>query len=113
MSPKEDAENWRTIVRFRNWFKSQPFLIGVMAYALGGGSSTLIDKFSPEKVNDPRLDTLMIAVQEFRIVKGELKPLQDTVKVHGTEIAELKADNLRLAYLAPRKEEIGRRGESR
>ncbi len=110
MAPKDDAENWRTFVRFRNWFKSQPLLIGVMAYALGGGSSTLMDKFVPQKV-DPRLDTVMVAVREFRVTTGQIKPLQDTVQNHGERITVLEEKDARLAYSPPKIVGQGRRRE--
>lgn len=63
------------------------------------------------KNKDPRLDTIMVAMQDVRLATGKIKPLQDTVRVHGNEIAEIKGDMARMAYLAPRKKSPGRAWE--
>lgn len=84
MSPKDDAENWRTVVRFGKWLKANPLLIGVMAYALGGGSGTLLEKLAPEKPS-PQLDTLMMLARQIPEVK-------DSLKAHGEFIREVRKD---------------------
>lgn len=108
MSPKDDAENWRTLKRFGLWLKGQPVLIGLAAYALGGGSGTLIEKFAPEKPN-PQMDSIMIAVRQAPAVQDSLashgkaiERLQGDVDDLDGRLAQVEPDNSRAPYRRPR-----------
>lgn len=108
MSPTDDKTD-QAIGRLVRLSLKNPVVVGLIGVCIGGPAGNYI----ATKNKDPRLDTIMVAMQEIKPRLEAIQPLQDTVKVHGNEIAELKADHARLAYMGPRGVGEGRRRESR
>lgn len=73
------------------WLKAHALPIAI-AYAAGGGSSTLIDKFSPDKPS-PQMDSVMAAVRQ-------IPPLRLAVDSHSVELRKI---DVRLVSLEPDK----------
>jgi hypothetical protein len=106
MSPTDDKTD-QAIGRIVRLSFKNPVVVGLIGVCIGGP----VGNYVGTKNQDPRLDSIMVAMREIKPRLESIQPLQDTVKVHGEEIAEIKADHARLAYLAPRKKETGRRWE--
>ncbi len=103
MSPTDNKTDQAIGRLVRLSFKN-PVVVGLIGVCIGGPMGNYIGA----KNQDPRLDTLIVKMDEIRLATGQIQPLQDTVEVHGNEIAEIKGDMARLAYLPPRKRSVGR-----
>ncbi len=103
MSPTDNKTDQAIGHLVRLSFKN-PVVVGLIGVCIGGPMGNYIGA----KNQDPRIDTLIVMQKE---ITASITPLQDTVTVHGNEIADIKGDMARLAYLPPRKKSIGRSWE--
>lgn len=102
-----DAENWRAFQRFITWAKTSPLVMVLFGFLVGGPTGSYLK--SREK--DPQIDSVMVVLKEIKPLAESIPPLQDTVKGYGVRLVNLEDERDRLAYIPPRKREIGRKFE--
>lgn len=103
MSPADDKTDQAIGRLVRLSFKN-PVVVGLIGVCIGGP----VGNYMGAKNNDPRIDSIMVAVNDIRPLVSQIKPLQDTVSEHSTRLSKIEDRDARLAYLAPRKKAIGR-----
>lgn len=106
MSPHDDKTDQAIGRLVRLSFKN-PVVVGLIGVCLGGP----VGNYIGSKNKDPRLDTIMVAMQEIKPRLEAVGPLQDTVKNLGGRVAKIEDRDARLAYMAPRKRKVGRAWE--
>ena len=103
MAPKDDKTTDQAIghlvrIGFRN-----PVLVGLIGICIGGP----VGNYLGAKNKDPRMDSVMVALNDIRAATGRIKAVEDTVAGLDTRIAKLE-DRDRLAYLGTRRRNLGR-----
>ena len=103
MSPHDDKTDQAIGRLVRLSFKN-PVVVGLLGICVGGP----VGNYIGAKNQDPRLDTLIVAMREIKPRLEAIGPLQYTVNDLGDRVTRLEDRDARIAYLPPRKRSVGR-----
>ncbi len=103
MSPHDDKTD-QAIGRLVRLSLKNPVVVGLLGICIGGP----VGNYIGAKNQDPRLDTLVVAMREIKPRLEAIGPLQDTVNDLGDRVARIEGRDARLAFLPSRKRPAGR-----